>query len=42
MLRVISYIATFMAGGILTLFLHCALILAKRSDENIENQNRYK
>lgn len=39
MLKLISYILTFMAGGTITLFLHCALILAKESDKNIEDKN---
>ncbi len=42
MLRVLSYIGTFMAGGMITLFLHCALILAKESDKHIEFENNEK
>ena len=40
MLRILSYVITFVAGGIITLVLHCALILAKEADENIETQNK--
>ena len=40
MLRILSYIGKFMAGGIITLMLHCALILASKSDEHIEFKNR--
>ena len=36
MLRILSYVGTFIAGGIITLFFHCCLILAKKEDENIE------
>lgn len=42
MLRVLSYIGTFMAGGMITLFLHCALILASKADEHIELSNKNK
>lgn len=41
-MRILSYIITFMAGGLITLFLHCALILAKESDKHIEIENQEK
>ena len=41
-LKILSYIITFIAGGIVTLILHCALILAKQADEHIENQEKNK
>lgn len=39
MLKILSYIGTFMAGGLITLFFHCCLILAKASDEIERDQN---
>lgn len=38
MLKILSYVMTFMAGSIITLFIHCALILAKEADEKIEKK----
>ena len=40
MLKILSYIGTFMAGGLITLFLHCALIIAKESDKDIINKDK--
>ncbi len=42
MLRILSYILTFMAGGIMTLIFHCMVIVAKEADEkkiNYINKN---
>lgn len=36
MLKILSYLGTFIAGGIITLVFHCMLIIAKESDEKIE------
>ena len=33
MLKILSYLGTFMAGGIITLVFHCMLIVAKEDDE---------
>lgn len=38
MVTVLSYIGTFIAGGLFTLFLHCCLILSKESDMDIEDK----
>lgn len=42
MLKILSYVGTFMAGGMITLFLHCCLILAKDSDKNLKNNKNEK
>ena len=36
MIIILSYIGTFIAGGLFTLLLHCCLILSKESDEEIK------
>lgn len=33
MLKILSYISVFMLGSIITLFLHCCLIVAKSSED---------
>ena len=38
MVTILSYIGTFIAGGLFTLFLHCCLILSKESDMDIEDK----
>ena len=38
MIRVLSYIGAFMVGGTITLILHCCLIMAKETDESLENK----
>lgn len=42
MLKILSYVGTFMAGGIITLFLHCCLILAKDADKHLEDKKYEK
>jgi len=41
MLQILSYIGTFIAGGLITLVIHCCLILAKKSDE-LEDSEIYR
>ncbi len=36
MITVLSYIGTFIAGGLFTLFLHCCLIIGKDADNDIQ------
>lgn len=36
MITVLSYIGTFIAGGLFTLFLHCCLIIDKDADNDIQ------
>lgn len=35
-MKILSYILTFFAGGIVTLIAHCCLILGKKEDESLE------
>ena len=36
MIIILSYIGTFIAGGLFTLFLHCCLITGKDADNDIQ------
>ena len=42
MITVLSYIGTFIAGGLFTLFLHCCLIIGKDADNDIQKQVYFK
>lgn len=42
MITVLSYIGTFIAGGLFILFLHCCLIIGKDADNDIQKYVYFK